>query len=310
MNESSMAIEIESVSKKFGAYTVLNNLSLHVGYGEIYGFLGLNGAGKSTTIKMLLAMIKPNSGSLRMMGETVDAGNYKLWGKVGYLEEVTFYPGLTVLENLEIARRMQGVADKASIQKVVDKLKLNPHIHKKAKHLSLGNKQRLGLAKALIHDPKILILDEPINGLDPAGIVEIRELIRDLSAHFGITVFMSSHLLEELSKLATRIGIIHEGRLIEEVTADELERELEKCLLLDGRDREAVKRILSENGRVFETNPQGHIRLTDGGSVQNPELLVETLVKAGQTPSMVHVITEDLESYFLRKISGNKEGQK
>ena len=307
MNDSSMAIQIENVSKKYGKYTVLDNLSLHVGYGEIYGFLGLNGAGKTTTIKMLLAMIKPNTGSLYMMGEKAEAGNYKLWGKVGYLEEVTFYPGLTVIENLEIARRMQGVSDKTSIQRVVDKLKLSPHINKKAKHLSLGNKQRLGLAKALIHDPKMLILDEPINGLDPAGIVEIRELIRDLSVNFGITVFMSSHILEELSKLATRIGIIHEGKLIEEIKADKLEQDLEKYLLLDGKDKEAIKNILADNGYKFEIDPQDHIKLADDRSVQNPELLSELLVKSGQPPTMVNVITEDLESYFLRKISVKEE---
>ena len=307
MNGSSMAIQIENVSKKYGKYTVLDNLSLHVGYGEIYGFLGLNGAGKTTTIKILLAMIKPNVGNLYMMGEKIYAGNYKLWGKVGYLEEVTFYPGLTVMENLEIARRMQGVSDKTSIQKIVSKLKLNPHINKKAKHLSLGNKQRLGLAKALIHDPKILVLDEPINGLDPAGIVEIRKLILDLSVNFGITVFMSSHILEELSKLATRIGIIHEGKLIEEIKADKLEQDLQKYLLLDGKNKESIRNILADNGYKFENDLQGHIKLTDNRSVQSPELLSELLVKSGQPPTMVNVITEDLESYFLRKISVNKE---
>ena len=309
MNESSIAIHIENVYKKFGRHTVINNLSLQVGYGEIYGFLGLNGAGKSTTIKLLLAMLKPNAGELRIMGEKADAGNYKLWGNVGYLEEVTFYPELTVMENLEIARRMQCVSDRDSIQRVVSRLKLNQHINKKAKHLSMGNKQRLGLAKAMIHNPKILILDEPINGLDPAGIVEIRELIRDLSGNSGITVFMSSHLLEELSKLATRIGIIHEGRLIEEIKADILEHELEKYLMLDGKDRGSIKKILADKGYPFAVDPQGYIRLTDDYSVHNPERMTELLVKSGQAPTMVNVITENLESYFLRKISENKEGR-
>jgi ABC-2 type transport system ATP-binding protein len=302
-----MAIQIEGLSKKFGKHTALDNVSIHVDYGEIYGFVGLNGAGKTTTIKTLLAMLKPNAGRLFIMGEKVDAGNYNLWGKVGYMEELTFYPHLTVKENLEIARRMQGIKDRASIQNVISTLKLNPYINKKAKHLSMGNKQRLGLAKALIHKPKILILDEPINGLDPAGVVEIRDLIRNLSTNYGVTVFMSSHILEELSKLATRIGIIHEGRLIEEIKADELERELEKSLLLDGKDREAIKHILASNGYTFEINPHGYILLTGEYAVQNPEVLVELLVKSGNTPAMVHVIIEDLESYFLRKIAENKE---
>jgi ABC-2 type transport system ATP-binding protein len=306
MRGSSLAIQIENVYKSFGKYTVLDNLSLNVGRGEIYGFLGLNGAGKTTTIKMLLAMLKPNAGSLYMMGEKVEAGNYKLWGKIGYLEETVFYPDLTVAENLEIARRMQRISDKTSIQKVVDKLDLKSLVHKKAKHLSLGNKQRLGLAKALLHDPEILILDEPINGLDPAGIVEVRELIRGLSVNFGITVFISSHLLEELSKLATRVGIIHDGRLIEEIKTDKLEQSLKKCLMLDGKDRESIKRILTEHGYQHETDPQGYIRLTDDHAVNNPEQLSELLVKSNQPPSMVNVITEDLEAYFLRKITENR----
>jgi ABC-2 type transport system ATP-binding protein len=309
MSESPMAIQIENVYKSYGKHTVLNDLSLHVGQGEIYGFLGLNGAGKTTTIRMLLAMLRPDAGSLCIFGETVDAGNYALWGKVGYLEEITFYPNLTVIENLEIARRMQGIPDRDSIQSVVRKLKLDAYVHKKAKHLSFGNKQRLGLAKALIHSPELLILDEPINGLDPAGIVEIRELIRDLAANSGVTVFMSSHLLEELSKLATRIGILHEGRLIEEIQADVLEQSLEKYLLLDGKNREAIQRILTVNGHEFNTDPQGVLGLTDARSVQSPELVVELLVMAGQPPTLVNVVTEDLEAYFLRKISGNKEGQ-
>ena len=307
MNANSVAIQIENVHKSFGKYKVLDNLSLQVGYGEIYGFLGLNGAGKTTTIKMLLAMLKPNAGTLYMLGEKVEAGNYELWRKIGFLEEATFYPELTVIENLEITRRMQCVSDKASIQKVVSKLDLKSQTNKKAKHLSLGNKQRLGLAKALIHDPEVLILDEPINGLDPAGIVEVRELIRDLSVHFGVTVFISSHLLEELSKLATRVGIIHEGRLIEEITMDKLEQSLKKCLLLDGNDRTSIQRILTENGYTFENDPEGYIRLRDENAVNHPEQLSELLVKFNQPPSMVHVITEDLEAYFLRKILENRK---
>ncbi|WP_302050415.1 ATP-binding cassette domain-containing protein [Desulfosporosinus nitroreducens] len=128
----------------------------------------------------------------------MDAGNYKLWDKVGYLEEAAFYPDLTVSENLDIARRMQGVSERESVKRVMGKLGLEPHKKKKAKHLSLGNKQRLGLAKAMIHNPEILILDEPINGLDPAGVAEIRNMLDDLARNSGVTIFLSSHLLEEL----------------------------------------------------------------------------------------------------------------
>ncbi|ABR48083.1 ABC transporter related [Alkaliphilus metalliredigens QYMF] len=301
-NSGTKTIQIEGVHKSFGEYKVLNNLSLEVNRGEIFGFLGLNGAGKTTTIKMLLGMLKPTSGKLYMLGEKVDAGNYKLWDKVGYLEEATFYPDLTVIENLDIARRMQGVSDKESVNRVISKLGLEPHKTKKAKNLSLGNKQRLGIAKAMIHNPEIMILDEPINGLDPAGVAEIRNMLYDLANNFGVTVFISSHLLEELSKVATRIGIIHNGHLIQEIEMGKLEQSLQKNLVLDGRDKSAMKRVLKEHGYEFEETMDDYIKLTDGHAVECPERLAELLVKSNQPPTLLRVISEDLEGYFLRKI--------
>lgn len=296
------AIQIEGLHKNFGGYKALNNLSLEVKRGEIFGFLGLNGAGKTTTIKTLLTMLRPTSGKLYMLGEKVDAGNYKLWDKVGYLEEATFYPDLTIIENLDIARRMQGVPDIEPVNRVICKLGLEPHKNKKAKNLSLGNKQRLGLAKAMIHNPEILILDEPINGLDPAGVAEIRNMLYDLAKNLGVTVFISSHLLEELSKVATRIGIIHNGHLIQEIEMHKLEQSLQKYLVLDGRDKNAVKHVLKEHGYEFKETMDGHLKLTDERTAQNPERLAELLVKSDQPPTLLRVITEDLEGYFLRTI--------
>ncbi|SDG54840.1 ABC transporter ATP-binding protein [Desulfosporosinus hippei] len=301
-SRGSAAIQIQGLHKNFGEYKVLNNLSLEVKRGEIFGFLGLNGAGKTTTIKTLLALLKPTSGQLYMLGEKIDAGNYKLWDKVGYLEEATFYPDLTVSENLDIARRMQGVSDGESVKRVMGKLGLEPHKKKKAKHLSLGNKQRLGLAKAMIHNPEILILDEPINGLDPAGVAEIRNMLDDLAGNSGVTIFLSSHLLEELSKVATRIGIIHKGHLIQEMEMGKLEQSLQKNLVLAGRDAKALKGVLKEHGYEFEETKDGHFKLTASQAVENPERLAELLVKANQPPTMLRVITEDLEGYFLRTI--------
>jgi ABC-2 type transport system ATP-binding protein len=247
-------------------------------------------------------MLKPTSGKLYMLGEKVDAGNYKLWDKVGYLEEATFYPDLTVIENLDITRRMQGVSDKDAVNRVIDKLGLEPHRKKKAKQLSLGNKQRLGLAKAMIHNPEILILDEPINGLDPAGVAEIRNMLYDLARNYGVTVFISSHLLEELSKVATRIGIIHNGHLIQEIEMSKLEKSLQKNLVIGGRDNNAIKGLLMEHGYEFEETKDGQLKLADDHCVEYPERLAELLVNSHQPPTQLRVITEDLEGYFLRKI--------
>jgi ABC-2 type transport system ATP-binding protein len=302
----SAAIQMNSLTKKFGDYRAVSDLSLEVNGGEIFGFLGLNGAGKSTTIKMMLSLLRPSSGSIYMLGNKVDTGTHKLWEQVGYLEEAVYYPGLTVIENLDIARRMQMISDRQSIDRVIQKLGLEAHKNKKAKNLSLGNKQRLGLAKAMIHNPKILILDEPINGLDPAGVVEIREMLFDLSKNFGVTVFISSHQLEELSKLVDQIGIIHEGRLIQEIKMAHLEQSLQKHLVLDGRDKNAMKHILTEQGYSFEENPDGRLLLSEGPATKQPERLAELLVRFGQPPTQLNIVTEDLEGYFLRIIQSTR----
>jgi ABC-2 type transport system ATP-binding protein len=199
----------------------LNNISIHVNQGEIYGFLGLNGAGKTTLIQILLGMIKPNTGSVKLFEHKLDT-NFHFWNKVGYLVETPYsYPNLSVIENLKVYYQLRKLKDKSLIDTVVDRLKLNAYAHIKANHLSLGNQQRLGLAKALFHKPELLILDEPINGLDPEGIVEVRELLLDFARN-GSTVFLSSHILGEISKVANRIAIIHQGRLVNELTTSQL----------------------------------------------------------------------------------------
>ena len=235
MNE---IIRTDNISKYFGEVKAADNISLSVRKGEIYGFLGLNGAGKTTTIRMLLGMIRPTSGESYLNGEKVDSNSHNLWNSVGYLVEIPYsYPELTVRENLEIVRRLHLLPDSNSVDKVINKLKLEAYQNRKAKNLSLGNAQRLGLAKAIIHNPDILILDEPANGLDPAGIVEIRELLHDLAFNMGVTVFISSHILGEISRIATRVGIIHEGRLIQELDIEQLDQLRKRSLLINLEDK-------------------------------------------------------------------------
>ncbi|MFS0722384.1 ABC transporter ATP-binding protein [Paenibacillus sp. 1P07SE] len=305
---SASVIHLEHVSKYFGDYPAVRNLSLDVRRGEVIGFLGLNGAGKTTTIKMLLSLLKPSSGSIYMLGSKVDTGNYKLWEKVGYLEEAAFYPDLTVTENLDIARRMHLLADRGSVARVIKQLDLVAHQDKPAKALSLGNKQRLGLAKAMLHDPEVLILDEPINGLDPASVVEIRELLLDLSRNRGVTILISSHMLEELSKLVDRVIIMHKGQLIQDMKVDQLEQSLQKKVIVDGRNRVALKRSLTEHEYSYEEAADGRLILAEDRAIAQPEKLAEILVRAGQPPTHLSVVTEDLEGYFLRMI--RSEGRK
>jgi len=221
----SISIETENLSKDYGKVRAVEHLSLRVAEGEIYAFLGLNGAGKTTTIRMLLGMIKPTSGYARVLQTKVQIGKAEPWESVGYMvEDPHAYPELTVYENLEVARRLHPGTPQAAVGRIIDRLGLGEYANRRTGTLSHGNAQRLGLAKALIHNPRLLILDEPANGLDPAGIVEIRQLLLELTRERGGTVFMSSHILAEVSRLAGRIGIIHEGHLVQELNADELEQ--------------------------------------------------------------------------------------
>jgi ABC-2 type transport system ATP-binding protein len=296
-------IETEDLGKRFGNVTAVENLSLRVTQGEIYAFLGLNGAGKTTTIRMLLGMIKPTSGYARVLGTRVRLGSREPWAQVGYLVEMPHpYPELSVFENLEVTRRLHpGTAPKA-VGEVIERLRLAAYADRRAGNLSQGNAQRLGLAKALLHHPSLLFLDEPANGLDPAGIVEIRQLLLELTREQGVTVFMSSHILAEVARLARRIGIIHEGRLLQEMEVDELERNRRKRLVLRTRDLQAARQVLTAAGHPVELLEDGSIQLEDATSINHPEEIARLLVMAGEPPTELRVEEEELEQYFLRLV--------
>jgi len=299
------AIETNSLSKSFGPVKAVDAISLRVKPGEIYGFLGLNGAGKTTTIRLLLGMIHPEGGTVQVLGQPVGPAGRGPWAHVGHLVETpSAYPELTVRENLEIARRLQGISDPATTVRVIDLLGLGAYAKRKAGQLSSGNFQRLGLARALLHEPALLLLDEPANGLDPAGVVEIRDLLASLARDRGVTVFMSSHILTEVDRLATRIGIIHKGRLIEELSAAQLEMIRAQRLEVRGRDLGALQNTLTKAG--FSVNQKDKvIFLNELRAVQSPDEVATLLVKAGTPPTHLAVKQEDLEQYFLR-LTGEK----
>lgn len=299
-------ITTDRISKTFGKVRAVREISLHVGEGEIYGFLGLNGAGKTTTIRMLLGMIKPTSGEACLYGQKASPRNHALWNRVGYLVEIPYsYPDLTVRENLEMMRRLRSISDPRCVESIIDRLRLGEYADRSARNLSLGNAQRLGLAKALIHNPKMLILDEPSNGLDPEGIVEVREMLKELAAEKGATIFISSHILGEISRFANRIGIIHEGRLLREVDTDKLENELRRRLLISTRDNSKAVSILNGAGFAASVLEGDLAAIDDRKAIMNPETIASLLVNAGCPPVMLKVDEEDLESYFLRVIGSN-----
>ncbi len=299
-------IETETIGKRYGDVTAVDGLSLRVAEGEIYAFLGLNGAGKTTTIRMLLGMIKPTCGSATVLGKRVRLGSREPWAQVGYLVEIPHaYPELTVLENLEVARRLHPGAGRKAVSQVIERLGLAAYADRRAGVLSQGNAQRLGLAKALLHDPKLILLDEPANGLDPAGIVEIRELLLELTHREGVTVFMSSHILAEVSRLADRIGIIHAGRLLQEMDVAELERNRRRRLLVRTRDISTAQRALSAAGHPGEILPGGILELHQTTAIEHPDDIASLLVQANAPPTQLLVEEEELESYFLRLVGSN-----
>jgi len=301
-----LAVETIGLSKSYGPVRAVESVSLRVGRGEIYGFIGRNGAGKTTTIRALLGMIRPSAGSVRMLGEAVGPHGRGPWRRVGHLvEEPSAYPELTVRENLEIARRLQGLEGSAATSRAIERLGLGPYADRKAGVLSSGNLKRLGLARALLHAPELLVLDEPANGLDPAGVVEIRELLAGLVREQGVTVFMSSHILTEVDRLATRIGIIHQGSLIEEIEAGTLEELRSPRLEVEVRDLDTAQRALA--GAGFEAIAHdGALILTQAEAIAAPDRVATILVNAGAAPTRLAIQQEDLEAHFLRLTGGTQ----
>lgn len=240
-------IQTSDLCKQYGGALRVSHLNLSVAEGSVYGFLGPNGAGKSTTLKMILGLVRPTAGSIEVLGKSMDGANrLAVLRQVGSLiESPSYYGHLTGEENLRIVQTLRGVPEK-NIREVLQIVRLDGQRGKKAAHYSLGMKQRLGLAAALLGYPKLLILDEPTNGLDPAGIQEMRELICDLPRRFGMTVVVSSHLLSEIDQMADHVAIIREGELVFQDTLETLHSRSCRHLAMKTTNNETARRILKE----------------------------------------------------------------
>ena len=302
---SKYVIETKNLTKQYGTQKSVADLNIHVKQGRIYGLLGRNGAGKTTTMKMLLGLTQPTSGEVTIWGQPLRTNEKKLLPRIGYLiESPGFYPNLTATENLRIFATLRGVPNRNAIKNALDLVGLPYKDKKLFSQYSLGMKQRLAIALAVMHDPELLILDEPINGLDPIGIAEVRSFIRDLCNERGKTILISSHILSEIALLADDIGIIDHGVLLEEESLTELEAKSSKHIRFTVSDTAQAARILE---RIFHEN-QFTIQDDHNMRLHNLDISVGKIVTAfvenELEVSQAYICEESLEDYFKRVTGG------
>lgn len=300
-----MILETIELTKQYGTQFAVSDLNIHVKRGEVYGLLGRNGAGKTTTMRMAMGLMQPTKGEVMLFGEKMTVPTKKIFNRIGALIETpAFYENLTARDNLRIIADLRGTQSKDSIDKALNLVNLENEKCKKVKQFSLGMKQRLGIAMALMHEPEFIILDEPTNGLDPVGIQQIRALIKKLSVEKGTTVLISSHILSEIEQMADTIGIIDHGRLIEELSMDEVKR----------RNRHYVKMTVSDMSRTIPILEK-ELHITDFESINDKELKIyqieanfeevnRLLNKNGIGVSEISLNKGNLEEYFLKLTGG------
>lgn len=301
-------LKTENLTKVYSRRPVVNKINLQIKKGDIYGFVGRNGSGKSTTIKMIVGLTKPTNGGMELFGsKNLNEGRKKV-GTV--IEYPSLYPYMTARQNVEAHRIFLGVKDKSVTDEVLDIVGLNDTGKKKAKNFSLGMKQRLAIALALIGNPEFLFLDEPINGLDPLGIRDIRDLILKLNKERGITIMISSHILDELIKIATCYGVINDGVLVDQFEADELKRRVRERVCLRVNNPELACEVLSKDVGVsdFSLNEDGSIYIFDcldktgeiNTCLAGNDIILQSMTHEGSRES------GDYEEYFIKLMGGNK----
>ena len=293
----------DNLTKIYGEKHAADAVSLHIRKGDVYGLIGRNGAGKTTILKMICGLSNPTRGSVTFNGKT-GAELGREMNKIGSLIETPgLFPKLSAYQNLKIKCIMCGKNDKKYIQSLLDQVGLGKVGKKPAQSFSLGMKQRLGIALALVGDPEFIVLDEPINGLDPQGIAEMRDIIHNLSRVRGMTVIVSSHILEELEKVADSFGIINDGRLIDEFTAKELEDRCSKYILLRTGDCEKSRKVLSNNGvRAIDVLENGDIKINE--EIEDTSKLIAALVKENIAVYELSSVQGTLEQYYLKRTGG------
>ena len=296
-------IQTMGLSKRYKDRWAVDHLDLRVEQGDIYGFIGQNGAGKSTTLKLLCGLARPTQGEALIFGKPVRDSVARR--RVGALiEQPGLFPDLSGRENLRLCATLLGLdSPERQVEEILKTVGLAPKEKKPVRHYSMGMKQRLGVALALLGGPDLLLLDEPINGLDPEGIREMRELLLRLNRERGLTILVSSHILGELSKIATRYGIIQEGRMVEQISAGELQQKCTDYLHLRPDQPQKAAALLERELHLsrWEMRPEGEIRIYEAADAR---AVGQILAQAGIAVEEMGLHRQDLESYFLERMGG------
>lgn len=297
-------LETETITKSYKKKKVVDGVSLHVKQGEIYGFVGPNGAGKSTVLKMLLNLVNPDSGSVKLFGKEVNNHSYKLLSDVGSIIEYPyFYSKLTGRENLELHCRYMKIPMRNQIDDMLNLLKLNDAADRIVDTYSVGMKQRLAIARAIISKPRLLILDEPLNGLDPEGIAEIRNLILNLKNEWNISIIISSHILSEMELIADTIGIIREGQMLTETSMEEIHKKIGKYRKVELSDTNKGLAILNDKLGIKNIDViNDHVLRIYDLSVSGREIS-RALIENGIDLESIEIYENSLEDYFFEIIS-------
>lgn len=300
-----VVLKTYNITKKYGEQLAVDNVNMTIKKGDIYGFIGQNGAGKTTLIRLITGLIHKSGGEIELLGANEENELNKARTMVGSLIETpSFYTNMTARENLEVSRLVRNIPGKKCIDEVLELVGLKDVEKKKVKNFSLGMRQRLGIANALMGNPKLLILDEPINGLDPMGIVEIRELLKKINKEKDMTILISSHILSELSELATTYGIISNGKLIEEITAKQLSEKCRQYIDLRVDDTARAVILLERELRIsdYEVLEDSNIKVFS--NLDNVGEINSLLSRSGIIVESISVKGENLEEYFMNKVGG------
>lgn len=305
---STIILEAQGLTKVYRHTMALDHIDLQLEKGKIYGFIGQNGAGKTTFLRLVTGLAFPTSGTLSLWGFSEKRTLQEQRKRIGcMIETPALFPMMTAYQNMEIQRIQRGIPDKSIIEKTLEIVGLNDIGRKTVRHFSLGMKQRLGIAIALLNLPEFLILDEPINGLDPAGIVEIRNLLKRLNKEYGMTILLSSHILEELYQTASKFILIDRGKIIEEVSDYELNERCRRHIAIKTEHAQKALMVLEEKLHTdnFKLMPDGIIRLYD--YLNDLEAVAFALSEANILVTGLSVAGDTLEDYFLSKTGGAKD---